>query len=963
MDKKTVFVKTQVGETTMSSMSGDMRRVMLLIDDKSSYEEVSKRAPPSLRGDLPEIMQRLLDSELIRDRSKAVVAPKIVVPKVVPPPYTPPKNIDEFDFTSLVVPPSEAVMAAEAAKQQAQLEADLKQKHEAETARLKAEQEFVRLKLEQESIRIKAEAEARAKQEAEAARIKAEQEVARIKAEQEAVRIKAEAEARAKQEAEAVRIKAEQEAARIKAEQEAVRIKAEAEARAKQEAEAARIKAEQEAAQIKADAEARAKQALEVARIKAEQEAEKIKAEAEALRIKVAQEAIEIKVAAEALRIKAEQEAERIKLEAEEAKINAAKAAANAIAKAESDAAKVRAEIEANALAELRAKQEAETAQVKAAQEEARIKAAQVAIALEKAEAVERAKLKATQDEATRVASQMAAEEKAKIEIQSAKQAALAAASITPAASSGFKIDLAPLQSVAVDVMPETNSKASHDDVKLIAAKAEEQRVAEIRRLEAEKLQQEAELARQKVEEEEARKKDVETAKAKAAESALATEQADAWAEAEQRAKLQSGLEAAQVKQQAATQKKSISPAHRARRKPLPIGKVLFAMVGLIFAALFILPLIYPLQEYIAPIEKRLSTQLKQPVKVAGISASLLPLPKIELKGISIGAGEEIKVSEIVLSFDALTLLSENKAINDATLSNVVLDGKRLEQLVDWLSLTAKDIQYPVRHVTLRSVTVNAEGVTLPALKGSADIVQGAYTRVVLHSEDDKMSVELVPVENRWQLTLGVKERALPLLPEVVFSDFNAKGMVGDGEINFSQVDAHIYGGILAGSGKINWRKGWQVQGRMQAKTMELEKMFPQLGLAGEVFAGGAYTMQSVKLPQLGDAPRLDGSFAAKRGVINGVDVVETARLTSRDHLPGGRTHFDEMTGSVQLENHNKHFRQIKITSGMLTASGSFDISSKDQLSGNLNAQIKMREGNNALTLSGTIAQPKLVAQ
>ena len=146
----------------------------------------------------------------------------------------------------------------------------LKDKRDAEAARLKAEEE-ARAKAEAEA-RAKAEAEARAKAEAEA-RAKAEAE-ARAKAEAEA-RAKAEAEARAKAEAEA-RAKAEAEA-RAKAEAEA-RAKAEAEARAKAEAEA-RAKAEEEA-RIKAEEEARAKDEEE-ARIKAEEEA-RAKAEAEA---------------------------------------------------------------------------------------------------------------------------------------------------------------------------------------------------------------------------------------------------------------------------------------------------------------------------------------------------------------------------------------------------------------------------------------------------------------------------------------------------------------------------------------------------------------------------------------------------------------------------------------------------------------------------------------------------------
>jgi hypothetical protein len=46
----------------------------------------------------------------------------------------------------------------------------------------------------------------------------------------------------------------------------------------------------------------------------------------------------------------------------------------------------------------------------------------------------------------------------------------------------------------------------------------------------------------------------------------------------------------------------------------------------------------------------------------------------------------------------------------------------------------------------------------------------------------------------------------------------------------------------------------------------------------------------------------------------------------------------------------------------MLNAGGSFDVSPGNQLSGNFNAEIKMRAGNNLLTLYGTLAEPKLRA-
>ncbi|TNC96025.1 MAG: hypothetical protein FD121_1208 [Gallionellaceae bacterium] len=994
MDKKTVLIKTSVGEVTISGLSGDMRRVMLLIDDKSTVEEVTKRAPPSLRGDLPEILQNLIDAELIRDKDKIVVAPKIVVPKPVAAPIS-----EELDFTAMVASPTAAAMAEEGARlkarqeveaarlnaeqevlrKQAELEAAAKAKAEADAARIKAEQEAARLKAEMEVAKARAEAEARAKQaeekakqEAEAARLKAEQEAARIKAEQEAARVKAELEAaaKAKAEAEVARIKAEQEAAKIRAELEAAKARAEAEAkalaeeRARQEVEAARLKAEQEAARIKAEQEA--------ARLKAEQEAARIKAEQEAARIRAEQEAAarakveadeRARQEAEAARLKAEEEVARIRAEAEAARIKAEQEAA--IAKAELEAAKARADAEAKALVEQRAKHEAEAARIKAEQEAARAKAEQQAAERAKTEA-EAARIKAEQEAITRQAAQTEAVEKAKRDAQLAKQETLAASAAQVAQpASPFQINLDVLNA---GITPVSAHSAPQEDARAKAEQEAAQRAAaEAKALEEQKTKQRAaeEMARLKEEQEAARLRAEHEARAKEEEQALAAEQASAWAEAEQRAKSQASLNVENAAHQSAQSKAKATqkPVSRARHKPLPVGKIFMGLVVLSIVTIFVLPLVWPLQEFIAPIEQRISAQLKQPVKIGSMSAAILPMPKVELQNLSIGAGEEIKVSTVSIFADPLSLFSEQKTISNIELKGATVDGRRLEQLTMALKGIGGDAQYPLRHLTIQNLKVNAEGIELPTLSGSADIAQGQFTRVVLHSDDSKFNVEVVPMQNRWQLSFGIKERALPLLPDVTFSDFTVKGLIGDGEVDFSEIDAHAYGGILSGRGKLTWRKGWQLQGRMQAKTMELEKMFPQFGLSGEVFADGSFALQSTKFSQLGDAPKFDASFSANKGVITGMDMVETARLSSREHLPGGRTHFDVLTGAVQLENHVKRFRQVKITSGMLNATGSFEMSATGQLSGSFGAEIKMRAGNNALGLSGTLNEPKLVAR
>ncbi|MDP2759826.1 MAG: hypothetical protein Q8O64_05390 [Sideroxyarcus sp.] len=845
MDKKTIFIKTSKGESEVSSMSGDMKRVLLLIDGTSNLNNVIKRAPPSLRGDLSEIIQRLLDAELINDKAKVNAAVNIVSPKIVAPKKE--QAGEELDFTQVSAAPGAAELAAGAGKEK--VRADL-----------------------QEADKRKEDAAAKARQQAEIA-------------------------AKAKAEAEA-RLRAGQEAARVKAELEvAAKVRRQMEENAKREAEAARIKAEQEAARIKAEFEA-------AARAKAKAEAALRKAEAEAARVK-----------------------------------------------AELEAARARAEAEARALAEERARIEAEERKRREEAEAARIKAEEEAAARARAEE-ERQRQEA---EAARIRAEEEAAARARAEEERKRQEAAA----RPSTNSSFKIDLAALKEVAsAPVMVQQDGPAhAAEPVQQISAEKQKDKTrqpdiaAEMARLKAEQDAEQLRVQREALNQEEAQR--------------LAAEQGAAWAEAEQRAAQQSKLEAEQAALQAAlaqakAQQKAPGPR---QRRPLPLGKIVGGLAGLALVLIFVLPLLWPMDEYISPVEQHLSARLGQPVKIGGLNVSLLPLPKMEIRQITVGPNQQLAVAGAVLRFDPLSLFSPNKVIDETELQGVVVEGKGLEQVMGWLNGLNGDTLFSLRQMPVHDLQIKMTGIALPQLKGSALFEGGEFSRLVLHDEADKLHVDLKSVSGRLQIAFGIRESTLPLLPQILFSDFNAKGEIMEGGMVLSELDAHAYNGIWSGSGKLSWRNEWRLEARINAKTMELDKMFPQYGVNGEVFADGIFSSHSASLSGLADAMRLEATFEAKRGVINGIDMVETARLLSREHLVGGRTHFDQLNGSVLLENHVLRLRRVKISSGMLNASGSLDISGEGYLSGNFDSEIKMRAGNNSLVLSGTLKEPRLQAR
>ncbi|MBI4939104.1 MAG: hypothetical protein HY846_12985, partial [Nitrosomonadales bacterium] len=815
--------------------------------------------------------------------------------------------------------------------------------------------------------KARAEAEARARQEAEAARLKAEQEAAKARAEAEAARLKAEQEAAC--------ARAELEAARARAEAEA-KARAEAEARAKQEAEAARLKAEQEAAKVRAEAEARAKQEAEAARIKAAQETAKVRAEAEAARINAAKEA-------ETVRLKAEQE--------------------TMAAKAQFEAARAKAEAEAKARAEAgaRARQEAEAAQFKAEQEAARAKAElesakarEVAAAGARAEADARARQEA---EAARLRAEQEAHRTRAEAGEQAGKAATRTGAGEPQPSGSPAVELAPIMlgdlgSFAAQAPEETGGGAPREKTeeeppllfKEFAVEQEPppagqqaetgqqlQKAAELQATAERKIQAEAETARASAEQEAAKIKQEATDRAETEEAArkMAEEQAKVWAEAEQRARALAEAQAlvqaesgAQSSAKPQAPAKVAVPAPRRHRKPLPWGKMVAGLFVLLLVSAAVLPYLWPMQDYSAKIENTLSEKLRQKVHIGHMKAALLPLPKLELQDVSVGNAQELKAGSVVLNFGISALFSGTRAISNAEVVNLALGADSFDKALGWIQAAAGDARFPVAHMKLQHVRIGGEGSGLPTLNGSTDMdVQGRIIRAVLNSEDGKLGIELKPQQANWQIALSLRESSLPLLPEIKFNELNAKGEASGNAVSFSEMDGRLYGGMFTGNAKLNWQKGWQLQGQLTVKALELQKAISQYGVSGEMDGDARFTLSGEKLAQLTGNVAVDGSFVVKKGVINNMDIVETAS-SSRQSAGGGRTHFDELSGMLQVDGGGQHLRQVKIAAGVMSASGAVDINPNRQLSGRLNVDLKMRAGMGSvpLSLSGEAGKPVL---
>ena len=193
------------------------------------------------------------------------------------------------------------------------------------------------------------------------------------------------------------------------------------------------------------------------------------------------------------------------------------------------------------------------------------------------------------------------------------------------------------------------------------------------------------------------------------------------------------------------------------------------------------------------------------------------------------------------------------------------------------------------------------------------------------------------------KVTLSANSSALPLLPNWVFDDFIAKGELTNGTLEIAEIESHIAKGILRGKARVDWRSGWSIEGSLAAKNIASQNLSG--GVSGDIEGTARFQMRSATLAKLTELATMDGSLIMSKGVINGIDIVETATRRSTENLPGGRTHFDELWSDFSFANDAYNFRQLKIKAGVMTAKGTLDVN-KQQLSGRITADMALRSDN-----------------
>ncbi len=184
-----------------------------------------------------------------------------------------------------------------------------------------------------------------------------------------------------------------------------------------------------------------------------------------------------------------------------------------------------------------------------------------------------------------------------------------------------------------------------------------------------------------------------------------------------------------------------------------------------------------------------------------------------------------------------------------------------------------------------------------------------------------------------------------PIGPQVEFTDFSAKVVVSRNQIRVEEFQALLYGGAAKGSALINWGGPWTIDGQLTAERIALKELMPvftqDAKSSGQLEATLRYSMAAPDLLTLFDAPRIDGTFAVRKGDLDGVDLVRALQMGGRRNVQGGATRFEEISGAVSVAGGRYQYRNLKLASGLLSATGGFEIFPSKDVNGRLFVELR----------------------
>jgi uncharacterized protein involved in outer membrane biogenesis len=386
-------------------------------------------------------------------------------------------------------------------------------------------------------------------------------------------------------------------------------------------------------------------------------------------------------------------------------------------------------------------------------------------------------------------------------------------------------------------------------------------------------------------------------------------------------------------------------------------------MFGILLLAAIALVQFVPHYGMIPRVQTYLSARLGMPVTIADMQYTLLPSPQLQLRQVVVGDNEDMIVSRVTVDAAPWTLIRASGHFSRAELDGVRADERMVAALPAWTTPHAGHA-LSFDHLVLRGVRVDLPQMDLPPLRIDArfdndgGLVRSVFTADPLTVTYDARTGALTATAHGWTPPLG---------PAFTFEDLDVAARLEPGRIVADSVEGTLANGKLTGGATLTWAGPLTLAGHFALQGANLKTVlqpFTRLfNASGTINLTGTYALAGSDVQTLFVHPRVDARFTIDHGMLENVDILRAARQPQHEHVRGGRTTFDELSGTLSAAQGTLRFGAIQLRSGPMSANGILSVADDSALAGHIAFELRSQSivaARASLAVAGSVRDPVL---
>jgi len=395
--------------------------------------------------------------------------------------------------------------------------------------------------------------------------------------------------------------------------------------------------------------------------------------------------------------------------------------------------------------------------------------------------------------------------------------------------------------------------------------------------------------------------------------------------------------------------------------------KYLIGFIAVI-SVLIVIPFFIPMRTYLDKAERIASEKIGAPVTIGSGRLLLIPTPRVVVKDISLGKQQELKLEELSVIPTLGYLLSETKIIEIKITKPVI--KKAVLDIVS--ALSAKDSEAStapatvnVKHVIIDELQLDWPDMKLPVFNADVYLTStNALESLKLETVDGILNADVSPKDKGHSILIKAEKWTLPVGLPLFITKASLEMYLKGSQLYIPKIDFALYNGTLTGNAMLSWSKGWRASGKLQVNNLSVKEpsslVSKSVYLSGNLSGNGVFSATAKDASALQDSLNANFKFNVQDGILHGLDLVKIANLLTKQGSNSGETRFDEFSGVLNARGKQYGLRDIKISSGMLAATGQVKVKPNKELDGLVEVELKQSVSMAAIPLevSGTVDDP-----